>query len=111
MWGFKQSDKLKFVTGTGIDLHFRPGMGENTGVSHLIGSIPACIKKQDTQMGVLFLWSRVRESNPPSRLGKPLYYRYTNPACVGIIAKQEKKSNHFLSKRIFPCSPPFFVLY
>lgn len=25
-------------------------------------------------------WSRVRESNPPSRLGKPLYYRYTNPA-------------------------------
>ena len=31
----------------------------------------------------LFLfWSRVRESNPPSRLGKPLYYRYTNPASV-----------------------------
>ena len=26
-------------------------------------------------------WSRIRESNPPSRLGKPLYYRYTNPAC------------------------------
>ena len=25
-------------------------------------------------------WSRVRESNPPQRLGKPLYYRCTNPA-------------------------------
>ena len=25
-------------------------------------------------------WSRVRESNPPPRLGKPMYYRCTNPA-------------------------------
>ena len=25
-------------------------------------------------------WSRVRESSPPQRLGKPLYYRCTNPA-------------------------------
>ena len=32
-------------------------------------------------MGGLSFWSRIRESNPPSRLGKPLYYRYTNPAC------------------------------
>mgnify|MGYP006949002911 CR=1 FL=1 len=38
-------------------------------------------------------WSRVRESNPPQRLGKPLYYRCTNPAgfqfltcLVGMIA-------------------------
>ena len=27
-----------------------------------------------------FIWSGVRESNPPQRLGKPLYYRCTNPA-------------------------------
>ena len=25
-------------------------------------------------------WSRIRESNPPPRLGKPMYYRCTNPA-------------------------------
>ena len=46
----------------------------------------------------LFSWSRIRESNPPSRLGKPLYYRYTNPAYGCIIAKGHGKSNHFLSK-------------
>ena len=35
---------------------------------------------------LLFLWSRVRESNPPLRLGKRPYYRYTNPAlCVNDI--------------------------
>ena len=37
--------------------------------------------KNTTHMGGVFVWSRIRESNPPSRLGKPLYYRYTNPAC------------------------------
>ena len=50
---------------------------------------------------VFLFWSRVRESNPPSRLGKPLYYRYTNPAfgsCIGIIAKAKGKSNLFLSR-------------
>ena len=48
--------------------------------------------------GGILWWSRVRESNPPSRLGKPLYYRYTNPAqCVGIIAEGKAKSNPFLS--------------
>ena len=31
------------------------------------------------------MWSRIRESNPPSRLGKPLYYRYTNPALLGAL--------------------------
>ncbi len=30
-------------------------------------------------------WSRVRESNPPPRLGKPLYYRCTNPAYLLFI--------------------------
>ena len=50
-----------------------------------------------------FSWSRVRESNPPSRLGKPLYYRYTNPAFSRIIAKPAGKSNHILSI-------PFFLL-
>ena len=29
---------------------------------------------------VSITWSRIRESNPPPRLGKPLYYRCTNPA-------------------------------
>ena len=38
------------------------------------------LSKNTTLMGGVFAWSRVRESNPPSRLGKPLYYRYTNPA-------------------------------
>ena len=47
-------------------------------------------------------WSRVRESNPPSRLGKPLYYRYTNPAgTAGIISKQAGKFNPFLSKALW----------
>ena len=39
----------------------------------------------------LFCWSRVRESNPPSQLGKLLYYRYTNPACRFIISKPNRK--------------------
>ena len=48
-----------------------------------------------------FSWSRVRESNPPSRLGKPLYYRYTNPARldVGIIADGIENFKDFLSIR------------
>ena len=49
-------------------------------------------------MGAVLFWSRIRESNPPSRLGKPLYYRYTNPACGGIIADIAGKFNHYLSK-------------
>ena len=36
-------------------------------------------------------WSRVRESNPPSRLGKPLYYRYTNPARWGYYSRPDWK--------------------
>ena len=36
-------------------------------------------KKHHPKDGV-FLWSRIRESNPPPRLGKPMYYRCTNPA-------------------------------
>jgi hypothetical protein len=31
-----------------------------------------------------FSWSRVRESNPPPRLGKPMYYRCTNPAFLTL---------------------------
>ena len=47
-------------------------------------------------------WSRVRESNPPQRLGKPLYYRCTNPAsfltCLeGIIAEPFVKCNRNFS--------------
>ena len=38
------------------------------------------VLRNPKQKAVVFFWSRIRESNPPSRLGKPLYYRYTNPA-------------------------------
>ena len=44
-----------------------------------------CSKIKGTPMGCLLFWSRIRESNPPSRLGKPLYYRYTNPAFVWVL--------------------------
>ena len=69
------------------------------------------IPKKKHPVGVLLFWSRVRESNPPSRLGKPLYYRYTNPACGGIIADRNGKCNLFLSNGIFTCLPLVFVLY
>ncbi len=36
-------------------------------------------------------WSRVRESNPPPRLGKPLYYRCTNPACSVVTTCYYKR--------------------
>ena len=52
------------------------------------------------------IWSRIRESNPPPRLGKPMYYRCTNPALHGscvefldIITSFLQKSNRFLAKR------------
>ena len=55
---------------------------------------------------VQLTWSRIRESNPPPRLGKPMYYRCTNPALHGscveflaIIASFLQKSNRFLAKR------------
>ena len=49
---------------------------------------------------VSLFWSRVRESNPPPRLGKPLYYRCTNPAVqvLGIISSFLQKCNRFLAK-------------
>ena len=56
--------------------------------------------------GFCLIWSRIRESNPPPRLGKPMYYRCTNPALHGscvefldIIASFLQKSNRFLAKR------------
>ena len=36
--------------------------------------VPHCSKKRDA-LRRLFFWSRQRESNPPPRLGKPLFYR------------------------------------
>ncbi len=36
-------------------------------------------------------WSRVRESNPPSQLGKLEEYRYTNPACLRSITQPHRK--------------------
>ena len=58
---------------------------------------PICSKRNDHPMGGHFFWSRIRESNPPSRLGKPLYYRYTNPAGGDIIADPPEEFNHYLS--------------
>ena len=52
--------------------------------------------------GAVF-WSRVRESNPPSRLGKPMHYRCTNPAlaaancCSYSIADSFAKFNRILT--------------
>ena len=39
-------------------------------------------KRKAIRLDGFSFWSRVRESNPPPRLGKPLYYRCTNPAYV-----------------------------
>ena len=49
-----------------------------------------------------YFWSRIRESNPPSQLGKLLYYRCTNPAYRCIITEPHEKSNHFLSEKGIP---------
>ena len=38
-----------------------------------------CNKKPLDDQGVSF-WSKRRESNPPSKLGKLVYYRCTTPA-------------------------------
>ena len=62
----------------------------------------------------LFCWSRVRESNPPSRLGKPLYYRYTNPAGVAIIADTFVECKGFLqdsASSSFSFSPLLFPFF
>ena len=37
-------------------------------------------KRNAIRLDGISFWSRIRESNPPPRLGKPLYYRCTNPA-------------------------------
>ena len=54
----------------------------------------SCSKKESHPGGWPF-WSRIRESNPPSRLGKPLYYRYTNPATVGYYSRAKRKIQPF----------------
>ena len=49
-------------------------------------ALPACPcgiripKRNAIRLDGISFWSRIRESNPPPRLGKPLYYRCTNPA-------------------------------
>ena len=61
------------------------GVGQMpTGHLHLNGFDSLLLKKEGTLRVPSFL-SRIRESNPPSRLGKPLYYRYTNPAFVKVL--------------------------
>ena len=78
---------------TGVDLHFpsenkgadavQPASGGSPPDCRIgVGSTPssAGAKQKHHPLGGVSVWSRIRESNPPSRLGKPLYYRYTNPA-------------------------------
>ena len=65
-------------------------------ISFIISSHTA--KNLPNPYGFGRFWSRIRESNPPSRLGKPLYYRYTNPACGGIIANPLGEFKHFLTE-------------
>ena len=62
-------------------------------------STPNRFKRKDHPTGGLFFWSRIRESNPPSRLGKPLYYRYTNPALCGYYSKATWKIQHLFVGR------------
>ena len=83
------------------------------GQLHLDCSTPCSAPNKKGYLTVpLFIWSRIRESNPPSRLGKPLYYRYTNPASVGIIAKGQWKSKGLLSQSIqcYTGNPPHHFL-
>ena len=56
-------------------------------------------KIKDRPTGGLLCWSRIRESNPPSRLGKPLYYRYTNPASDKNYSRRKWKIQHFFVVR------------
>ena len=55
--------------------------------------------QKTTRRVVFWFWSRIRESNPPSRLGKPLYYRYTNPALCGYYSKAEIKFQYLFCRR------------
>ena len=57
-----------------------------------------------------FDWSRVRESNPPSRLGKPLYYRYTNPAYQWYYSRAQGKFQP-LFVEILLSFPVFYFSY
>ena len=70
---------------------------------HFIGLIPVSFLhtlkerfiRKNTLLSIgqrcVFPWSGVRESNPPPKLGKLLYYRCTNPANVLIISPEEQK--------------------
>ncbi len=64
-------------------------------------------KKRRPPLAVFFFWSRVRESNPPSRLGKPMHYRCTNPAfrCLFSLAQPERFGKSFFRffLKKFPC--------
>ncbi len=50
-------------------------------------------------------WSRVRESNPPPRLGKPLYYRCTNPAYLLFIILCARPYFNASFYTVFLCPP------
>lgn len=60
--------KLFFVNGRFVKLRATRGIYKNSVFTRFL------------MLSCEYAISRVRESNPPPRLGKPLYYRYTNPA-------------------------------
>lgn len=72
--------KLFFVNGRFVKLRATRGIYKNSVFTRFL------------MLSCEYAISRVRESNPPPRLGKPLYYRCTNPAR--------------LSDSIFLCFPP-----
>ena len=72
------------------------------GVLQYVGAAigrPPAPKETATHPGGRLFWSRVRESNPPSRLGKPLYYRYTNPASGGHYTRPPCKIQGYFSDK------------
>ena len=78
--------------------------------------------KKTTQMGGLFYWQRMRDSNPRKRSQSPVCYRYTNPLCLAdntvIIRNNSKKSStffkinkKFLERAFSPSLKAFFDSY
>ena len=87
-----------------------PGFDTLAGVrSPELVSIPAAgsaPKNKRRHPASLIFWSRVRESNPPPRLGKPMYYRCTNPAnrYLLIIADSRRFCNRFFCRNRENCA-------
>ncbi len=66
-------------------------------------------KRNAIRMEGISFWSRVRESNPPPRLGKPLYYRCTNPA-YKLVYRATRGSTGILRQQSWLRVPAHFLL-